>query len=202
MSPLPQAQLAAATLAAAPLPQALLAAAPLAAAPPSGTGCHGSRTVPQRPGRGAGNPHGRRNLRERNTSGAVTAEFAVALPAVLMLLAMLLAGSAAGITQLRLEEAARAGARALARGEEPPAVEGMVRKLAGATASSAVVADGEWLSVTVSDRVAGPFGTVVPWTLTARADARGETAESVLFPPDIIPAASGSWAASSAKGHA
>jgi Flp pilus assembly protein TadG len=44
--------------------------------------------------------------------GAVTAEFAVALPAVLLLLGMLLAGSAAGLTQLRLEEAARAGARA------------------------------------------------------------------------------------------
>ena len=184
------------------LPLALLAAAPLAASPPSGTGCPRSRTVPQGPGRGAGNPHGRRSLRERNTSGAVTAEFAVALPAVLMLLAMLLAGSAAGITQLRLEEAARAGARALARGDEPPAVEGMVRKLAGATASSAVVADGEWLSVTVSDRVAGPFGTVVPWTLTARAEARGETAESVSFPPNTIPAVSGPWHVYSPKGHA
>jgi hypothetical protein len=120
----------------------------------------------------------------------------------MLLLAMLLAGSAAGITQLRLEEAARAGARALARGEEPPAVEGMVRKLAGATASSAVVADGEWLSVTVSDRVAGPFGTVVPWTLTARAEARGETAESASFPPNAIPAVSGPWHDSSPKGHA
>ncbi len=113
----------------------------------------------------------------RNSRGAVTAEFAVALPAVLLLLAMLLAGSAAGITQLRLEEAARAGARALARGERTPAaVDGIVRKLAGGSATSAVVADGEWLSVTVSDRVAGPLGTVVPWTLTARAEARGETA--------------------------
>jgi hypothetical protein len=131
----------------------------------------------------------------------VTAEFAVALPAVMLLLAMLLAGSAAGLTQLRLEEAARAGARALARGEEPPAVEGMVRKLAGATASSAVVADGEWLSVTVSDRVTGPFGSVVPWTLTARAEARGETAESASLPPTMIPALSRPGAELAAKGH-
>lgn len=180
-----------------PLPQA-----PLAAAPPSGTGRSRGRTVQQQLGRRAGNPRGRGRARERNTRGAVTAEFAVALPAVLLLLAMLLAGSAAGITQLRLEEAARAGARALARGEEPPAVEGMVRKLAGATASSAVVADGEWLGVTVSDRVAGPFGTVVPWTLTARAEARGETAESVSFPPTIAPAVPGPWAGSSVRGHA
>jgi hypothetical protein len=115
---------------------------------------------------------------------------------------MLWAGSAAGITQLRLEEAARAGARALARGEAPPAVAGMVRKLAGATASSAVVVDGEWLSVTVSDRVAGPFGSVVPWTLTARAEARGETAESVSFPPTVSPEVSRSGAHAAAKGHA
>ncbi|WP_104173386.1 TadE family type IV pilus minor pilin [Arthrobacter sp. Y81] len=110
--------------------------------------------------------------------GAVTAEFAVALPAVLLLLALLLAGSAAGITQLRLEEAARAGARALARGEDAGAVDGIVRQLAGASASSSIVADGEWLSVTVSGRVSGPIGSMVPWTLSARAMARGETAES------------------------
>ena len=114
--------------------------------------------------------------RAADSRGAVTAEFAVALPAVIMLLAMLLAGSAAGITQLRLEEAARAGARALARGEEPATVDGIVRKLAGGSATSVVVTDGEWLSVTVTDRAAGPLGTVVPWTLTAKAEARGEAA--------------------------
>ncbi|MDR6508893.1 TadE family type IV pilus minor pilin [Arthrobacter oryzae] len=110
--------------------------------------------------------------------GAVTAEFAVALPAVLLLLALLLAGSAAGITQLRFEEAARAGARALARGEDAGAVDGIVRQLAGASASVSVGAEGEWLSVTVSGRVSGPVGSVVPWTLSARAMARGETAEA------------------------
>ncbi|UZX05592.1 hypothetical protein F8G81_19150 [Arthrobacter sp. CDRTa11] len=114
--------------------------------------------------------HGRRNAR-----GAVTAEFAVALPAVLLLLALLLAGAAAGVTQLRLEEAARAGARALARGESVAAVEGIVRTLAGATATAAVAADGEWVSITVADRVGGPLGTTVPWTLTAVASTRSET---------------------------
>ena len=117
--------------------------------------------------------------------GAVTAEFAVALPAVLLLLALLLAGSAAGITQLRLEEAARAGARALARGEDAGTVDGIVRHLAGASASSSVAADGEWLSVTVSGRVSGPVGTMVPWTLSARALARGETAESAGIRPAV-----------------
>lgn len=107
--------------------------------------------------------------------GAVTAEFAVALPAVLFLLAMLLAGSAAGLTQLRLEEAARAGARALARGEDTGAVEGIVRQVAGNSASAATSEDGEWLSVTVSGRIGGPVASLVPWTLSAKATAKGES---------------------------
>ena len=104
----------------------------------------------------------------------MTAEFAVALPAVLLLLALLLAGSAAGITQLRLEEAARAGARALARGDGDAAVEDIVRRLAGNSASAAVATEGEWLSVTVTGRVGGPVGSLIPWALTAKASARSE----------------------------
>ena len=111
----------------------------------------------------------------RMCRGAVTAEFAVALPAVLLLLALLLAGSAAGVTQLRLEEAARAGARALARGEDAAAVDVIVRRLAGSTAASAVASDGGWLSVTVSGRVPGAVGSLLPWTLSARAWVRGES---------------------------
>ena len=106
--------------------------------------------------------------------GTVTAEFAVALPAVLLLLALLFAGSAAGITQLRLEEAARAGARALARGDGDAAVEDIVRRLAGNSASAAVATEGEWLSVTVTGRVGGPVGSLIPWALTAKASARSE----------------------------
>ena len=117
-----------------------------------------------------------------NARGAVTAEFAVALPGVLLLLALLLAGAAAGVTQLRLEEAARAGARALARGESPAAVEGIVRTLAGASATAAVAEEGEWLSVTVAHRVGGPLGSTVPWTLTARASTRSETAAAHEVP--------------------
>jgi Flp pilus assembly protein TadG len=112
--------------------------------------------------------------------GTVTAEFAVTLPAVLLLLAMLLTGAAAGITQLRLEEGARAGARALARGDHPAAVEKIVRTLSGASASAVVAAEGEWLSVTVTDRVGGPLGASIPWTLTARASSRGETAAPAI----------------------
>ncbi|MEV7575377.1 TadE family type IV pilus minor pilin [Pseudarthrobacter sp. NPDC089323] len=139
------------------------------------------RTVPSgRRGRGAG-VTGRRNAgpgRGSGTSnaarGAVTAEFAVVLPAVLALLAMLLAGAAAGATQLRIEEGARAGARALARGEDPARVERTVRTLAGGTAAATVAAEGGWYSITVTDRVGGPLGSSLPWILTARASTRSE----------------------------
>jgi hypothetical protein len=114
--------------------------------------------------------------RPTESRGAVTAEFAVTLPAVLLLLAMLLAGAAAGVTQLRLEEGARAGARALARGDDSAAVERIVRTLSGASASAVVATEGEWLSVTVTDRAGGPLGASIPWTLTARASTRSETA--------------------------
>ncbi|WP_327077615.1 TadE family protein [Pseudarthrobacter chlorophenolicus] len=111
--------------------------------------------------------------------GAVTAEFAVTLPVVVALLAMLLAGSAAGVTQLRIEEGARSGARALARGEDPATVARTVRTLAGETAAATVAAEGEWFNVTVTDRVGGPLGTSIPWTLTARASTRTERTGSV-----------------------
>jgi Flp pilus assembly protein TadG len=129
-------------------------------------------------------------LRQPTERGAVTAEFAVALPAVLLLLAMLLSGAAAGVTQLRLEEGARAGARALARGDDSAAVERIVRTLSGTSASATVAADGEWLSVTVTDRVGGPLGSSIPWTLTARASTRTETA--VAASPAIFTAVAAS----------
>jgi Flp pilus assembly protein TadG len=131
----------------------------------------------QRPGAGPVRLHGyclSGRQGPANARGAVTAEFAVALPAVVLLLALLLAGAAAGATQLRLEQAAFAGARALARGESQAAAQATVSRLAGASATAAIAADGEWTSVTVADRVAGPLGSTVPWTLTARASTRSE----------------------------
>lgn len=115
-----------------------------------------------------------RVFRGETERGAVTAEFAVALPAVVLLLAFLLAGGAAGITQLRLEEAVRAGARASARGETTGSVEGIVKRLAGDGVSATLTDDGEWLTVTASSPVAGALGPLVPWTLKASASARAE----------------------------
>ena len=115
----------------------------------------------------------------------MTAEFAVALPAVLLVLGLLLTGAAAGLTQLRLEEAARAGARALARGEDQASVSAVVRQVAGDSASAAVASDGGWLSVTVTGPVRGAAGRLVPWTLTARASARQETVDGAAMSPEL-----------------
>ncbi|WP_354185968.1 TadE family type IV pilus minor pilin [Arthrobacter sp. UYCu712] len=160
--------------------------------PVAGKACRRAARTPLRGSPGAASPPAGGRWRDQpdprcgSCQGAVTAEFAVALPAVMLLLALLLAGSAAGVTQLRFEEAARAGARALARGEGAAAVDVIVRRLAGESAVSAVADDGGWLSVTVSGRVPGSVGSLVPWTLTARAWARGESspAASVAPAPD------------------
>lgn len=120
-------------------------------------------------------PARRRMVAAARERGAVTAEFAVALPAVVLLLAFLLAGGAAGLTQLRLEEAVRAGARAAARDESIDSVKDTVGRLAGKDVTSSVTDDGSWLTVTASSPVGGALGSLIPWRLTASAAARAET---------------------------
>ena len=65
----------------------------------------------------------------------VTAELAVALPAVVLVLALCLGGISLGIDQIRCVDAARLGARALARGE----TSAVVRDLAGRAGPSGAV---------------------------------------------------------------
>lgn len=81
--------------------------------------------------------------------GSVTAELAVALPAVVVLLVTVLVLAAAATTQLRCADAARAGARSAALGEDPAAVSAVVTRLAGERAEVDVVSDGTWVTVTV-----------------------------------------------------
>ena len=64
-------------------------------------------------------------------------------PSVVILLALVLAGSAAGVTQIRIEEAARGGARALARGAPAAEVGAIVHRLGGEAAGSTVALDGD-----------------------------------------------------------
>ncbi|MGA7204150.1 MAG: TadE family type IV pilus minor pilin, partial [Specibacter sp.] len=78
---------------------------------------------------------------------------------------------------LRLEEGARAGARALARGESTEQARQATVRLAGDRASVAVNLDGGYATVTVAGQAEGPFSGLMPWRQTAQATARVEDYE-------------------------
>lgn len=67
--------------------------------------------------------------REPGDAGAVVAEFAVALPAVVLVLATCLATLRIGVEQLRLGDAAAAAARVVGGGEPEAAAHDVVRAL-------------------------------------------------------------------------
>lgn len=95
--------------------------------------------------------------------GSATVEFAVALPAVVVLLLIFLAGWSALAAKVRLADAAGLAARAAARGEPEASTHGALP--VGATIS--VQRDGDLIRVTVRQRVAlGPLPSI-----TLREDA-------------------------------
>ena len=75
--------------------------------------------------------------------GMVTAEFAVVLPAVVLVLALSLGALGLALDQVRCVDAARAGARAASRGDSDGAVTLVARRAApsGAVVSMEVSAD-------------------------------------------------------------
>lgn len=107
--------------------------------------------------------------------GSSTAEFAVILPALVFVLALVLGAAATGIVQLKLEEGARLGARAAARGETAETVTRIVQEIDPA-ATVTLVQDDDMTVVTVSRQAPGVMGKVSGWTLTA--DARALTEQS------------------------
>ncbi len=106
--------------------------------------------------------------------GSVTAEVAVVLPALVVLLALLLATAHVGTVQLRLEEAARAGAREVMRGESSASVQQTVRRLAGDNATAHIASAGEWTTIEVRARVEGPLVELMDLELHASAAGRKE----------------------------
>lgn len=101
--------------------------------------------------------HSTRVVRRRTERGAVTAELALVLPAVVVVLLVCAALGASALGQLRCADAARAAARAAAIGEPVVVVEDVARDLAGADAQVSVTRDGGWVEVVVSRPVAaGP----------------------------------------------
>jgi hypothetical protein len=112
-------------------------------------------------------------------AGAVTAELAVVMPAVTAVLAVVLCAGQAVLAKVMCVDAARAGARAAARGDGWDQVHQLATQAAGdpSTAGSDadvdVVASGDLVTVTVSRsvRLVGLGPTV---TVSARALAQRE----------------------------
>lgn len=104
-----------------------------------------------RAGRTAGD-HGGREY------GMVTAELAIVLPTVILVLALALAALAAATDQLRCVDAARLGARAAARGDAPSDVVEASRRAAPEGAAVTIAGDR-----TVTVTVTAPARKLAAW---------------------------------------
>ncbi|NYI58127.1 TadE family type IV pilus minor pilin [Cellulomonas soli] len=102
----------------------------------------------------------------------MTAELAVALPAVVVLLLVVLGVVHASSVRWQCADGARAGARSAALGESDAVVVQTARRAAGGAASVEVVRDGEWVTVTVGRAVTG--WDAVPLDVQAQAVGRSE----------------------------
>lgn len=105
-------------------------------------------------------------------AGTATAEFAVVLPAIVLLIVVLAGAAAIGLSQLRTFDAARSAAREIARGEAEAAVIAEAQKHAGESSTVAVRADGGYSVVTVTIRL--PAAIFFLDTVAADATARYE----------------------------
>lgn len=105
--------------------------------------------------------------RVRRSDGMVTAEFAVGLLAVVPLLLSLVALTGIGATQVKLVEAARTGARLLARGEPDATAREQVRAIVPG-ADIAIDHAADRVSFEVRQRVGGQ-GVLPAFTLRASA---------------------------------
>ena len=96
--------------------------------------------------------------RDPDEGGAVTAELALGMPLLLALTVGLVWVLAVGAAQVRVIDASREAARAVARGDSAEAAETVALRIAPAGAKVRIVSTGGQVSVTTSARVAAPGG--------------------------------------------
>ncbi len=89
--------------------------------------------------------------------GSSTAEFAVLLPAVALMLSLLLCLGTLGIQQIQVQQAAGAMARELARGEDQATARSSGVRLAGDKASFSISQGGGFAKATVRKTVRIPI---------------------------------------------
>ncbi|NEM92190.1 TadE family type IV pilus minor pilin [Galbitalea soli] len=107
----------------------------------------------------------------RDDRGSVTAEFAVALPAVVLVLAVALGALAAGTRAIALESGAGDAARMLGRGESGDRAAAVLHRAAPGARLRILDADGQ---ACVVARVSAPILGPITVPLTARACALRE----------------------------
>lgn len=96
--------------------------------------------------------------RDAGERGAVTAELALGIPLLLALTVGLVWMLAVGAAQVRVIDASREAARAVARGDAAEAAEAVALRIAPAGARVRIVSSDGQVSVTTSARVAAPGG--------------------------------------------
>lgn len=99
--------------------------------------------------------------------GSVTAELAIALPAVALVLGLCLSGLQVAGQQIRLQDVAALAARSIARGDGAASVVG--RLMPGATVDRS--SDGDLVCAILSVRSGGPVVPLAGLTLTATSCA-------------------------------
>ncbi|MFW0107550.1 TadE/TadG family type IV pilus assembly protein [Rothia sp. P7181] len=105
--------------------------------------------------------------------GAITAEFAVALPAVIFVLAFVLGASSFGVSQMQLEDCARVALRAVVRGQDRDDILRVAQQNAP-DASVRIEQQGNNYTVYVSRPAPGIFGEITGWTLESRVQGTAE----------------------------
>jgi len=113
-------------------------------------------------------------MRQRDERGAVTAELALALPAVVLVLAVLLVTVGAATTRLRCADAARAAARVAALGQADREIVEVAQRIAGPGSPVTIVREPPWVEVTVAASVPGGWFSGGSVGLSASATAWAE----------------------------
>jgi Flp pilus assembly protein TadG len=108
----------------------------------------------------------------------VTAEFAVVLPAVVFVLGLSVGALGLALDQVRCVDAARAGARAVSRGDSEGAVRLVVQRAAPSEALVSMSASGDLVQVSVVSRPRVAPGLLPAWlwagsTATAVRESSG-----------------------------
>ena len=109
--------------------------------------------------------------------GAITAEFAVALPAIIMVLTLCLGALSVGVAQIRVDESARVAARELARGADESSALAAARGIEP-QAQLQVAYTSENVQVRAERRAPGIIGSMTGWVLSSSSTVRVEEANN------------------------